>query len=103
MKKISILNKNHHKQSFSCGQAAFDGYLKKQALQNITRRIAVTFVLTQDDDLTVLGYYSLASTSIYAGKLPEALTKKPPRYPMLPAILLRRLAVDLNYERKGFS
>jgi predicted GNAT family N-acyltransferase len=101
--KITILNKNHDKNSFSCNHVELDNYLHKQASQDIKRSISVTYVLTSENDHIVLGYYSLASTSINIGELPEAFSKKLPRYPILPAILLGRLAVDQKHEGKGFG
>ena len=101
--KITVLNKDHDKNSFSCSQVELDNYLQKQASQDIKRSISVTYVLTAENDHTVLGYYSLASTSINTGELPEAFSKKLPRYPILPAILLGRLAVDRKHEGKGFG
>lgn len=51
----------------------------------------------------VAGYYSLCATSIELTDLPPTLQKKLPRYPLLPAILLGRLAVDTRYpgQRRG--
>lgn len=48
---------------------------------------------------TIAGYYTLSAYAIYLRELPEALAKKLPRYPLLPATLLGRLAV--SKERRG--
>jgi len=101
--KIAVLNKDHDRNSFSCSHEELVNYLQKQASQDLKRSISVTYVLTSENDHVVLGYYSLASTSINTGELPEAFTKKLPRYPILPAILLGRLAVDQKHEGKGFG
>ncbi len=51
----------------------------------------------------IASYYTLASTSVEAGVLPPVLRKKLPRYPMLPATLLGRLAVDTRHRRRGLG
>ncbi len=54
-----------------------------------------------DDDRVPIGYYTLAATSIALAELPEALTKRLPRYPVVPATLMGRLAVDARHQRQG--
>ncbi len=91
---IENLDKIHDKNFFSCGAETLDQYLKTQASQDIKKNIAVTYVLTQRDSKQILGFYTISSIGIFPGELPEDLTKKLPRYPVLPGILLGRLAVD---------
>ena len=47
--------------------------------------------------------YTLSNTSIQAAELPEAFVKRLPRYPVLPATLLDRLAVDAPARRWGLG
>jgi predicted GNAT family N-acyltransferase len=47
-----------------------------------------------DPNRAVVGYYTLSAYSIRLGELPEAVAKKLPRYPLLPATLLGRLAIS---------
>jgi len=54
-------------------------------------------------DGTVAGYYTLSSTAVRSPDLPEAMTSKLPRYPLIPATPLGRLAVDRRHRRKGFG
>src|SRR5712672_467752 len=49
----------------------------------------------------VLGYYTLSSFGIDAGVLPPDVAKKLPRYPLIPATLLGRLAVDEKHHGEG--
>jgi predicted GNAT family N-acyltransferase len=49
--------------------------------------------------MNVLGYYTLSSYTVDVTVLDEAFAKKLPRYPVLPATLLGRLAVD--HRQKG--
>ena len=51
----------------------------------------------------VLGYFTLATTSIPRIGLPESLLKGIPKYQSLPAFLLGRLAVDKRYHGKDLG
>ena len=51
----------------------------------------------------VLGYYTLSSFGIDAGVVPPDVAKKLPRYPLIPASLLGRLAVDERRHGKGIG
>lgn len=94
--RIEQLDKKYNKSLFSCGTEALDQYLKIQAGQDSKKNVAITYVLTQQDSNDVLGFYTISSIGIFPGELPADLAKKLPRYPVLPGILLGRLAVDEN-------
>lgn len=64
--------------------------------------MAAPFVLVLPDG-AIGGYYTLSSTSIQLGELPEKTVRKLPRYPLLPATLLGRLAVDRRQQGKGYG
>jgi len=64
--------------------------------------MAAPFVLVLPDGV-IGGYYTLSSTSIQLGELPEQTVRKLPRYPLLPATLLGRLAVDRREQGKGYG
>jgi GNAT superfamily N-acetyltransferase len=97
---ITHLEKKHNKSEFKCGIDALDQYLKTQASQDIKKNVGVTYVLTSQSLEQVLGYYTLSSMGIFSGELPEELIKKLPRYPVLPGVLLGRLAVDESFQGK---
>ena len=82
---------------------ALDNYLKRQARQDIAKKVAATFVLVPTGTRTIAGYYSLSSTSIRLDRLPSDIAKKLPKYPDVPATLLGRLAVDSGYRGKGYG
>jgi predicted GNAT family N-acyltransferase len=94
---ITSLEKKHNKSIFTCSIDAIDQYLKTQASQDMKKNVAVTYVLTSQDSKQVLGFYTLSSIGIFSGELSEEVIKKLPRYPVLPGILLGRLAVDKNF------
>ena len=91
---ISALAKQHDRIQFACGHDSLDQYLKKQASQDIKRKVAGVFVLTEQNDNVVKGYYTLSASSLLLNDLPRSTQKKLPRYPSLPATLIGRLAVD---------
>ena len=64
--------------------------------------MAAPFVLVLPDG-AVGGYYTLSATGGYLAKLPAQITRKLPRYPLVPATLLGRLAVDRRHQGKGFG
>ena len=97
---IANLEKKHNKNEFKCGIDALDVYLKAHAGQDIKKNVAVTYVLTAHDSDHVLGFYTLSSMGIIPGELPDEITRRLPRYPILPGVLLGRLAVDENCHGK---
>ncbi|MCX7114985.1 MAG: GNAT family N-acetyltransferase [Gammaproteobacteria bacterium] len=95
---IERLDKKHLKAEFSCGENALDHYLKTQANQDMKKDVAITYVLTHPDAAQILGFYTISSIGIFLEGLPAELAKKLPRYPVLPGILLGRLAVDQQHQ-----
>jgi len=100
---IEPLGKHHDRAAFSCGKKPLDQYIKEQARQDAKRHYAAPFVLVEKGKKNISGYYTLSSFGINLEDLPEAVVKKLPRYPIVPATLLGRLAVDEDYHRKGFG
>jgi GNAT superfamily N-acetyltransferase len=96
------LTREHGRSSFRSGVDALDRYLRELALQDIKRRIAGCFVAL-DEASEVAGFYTLAATSVPLDSLPADLTKRLPRYPVVPAMLLGRLAIATKYQGKGLG
>jgi predicted GNAT family N-acyltransferase len=82
--------------AFSCGEQALDTYFKKQASQDIKRRVGAVFIVI-DENNVIAGYYSLSSTAVLLKDLPADISNKLPKYPLVPSTLLGRLAVDERY------
>lgn len=97
------LGDQHNRAAFSCGVDALDRYLHHQAGQDLRRRVAATFVLHDVEQSAIVGFYTLSATAILATELPPEVTKRLPRYPSLPAVLLGRLAVAVRYHGQGFG
>lgn len=98
---VEALNTQHNRSDFECGVEALDRYLKQQASQDMRRRVAALFVLVDLDLSRIAGYYTLAATAIRLAELPMEISKKLPKYPLVPATLLGRLAVDQSYQGQG--
>jgi GNAT superfamily N-acetyltransferase len=97
---LTTLNSSHNKKAFNCGVESLNRYLTQQAGQDAKKGVTITYALTPINSNLVIGYYSLASSSIDVTLLPENIAKKLPRYSLLPATLLGRFAVDQHYQGK---
>lgn len=96
------LGPGHDRASFSCGVEALDRYLHKQARQDIKKRVAVAFVLTPDGK-TIAGYYTLSQYSVELDAVPPEIARKLPKYPVVPATLIGRLAVSTAFRSQGLG
>lgn len=100
--KIEALNSQANRNTFDSTSEPLNRYLQKQASQDVKRRVATCFTLVTENG-GVIGYYTLAATGVALSDLPDAVCKKLPRYPMVPAVLMGRLAVDRRYGGQGFG
>jgi GNAT superfamily N-acetyltransferase len=87
--RIELLNARHDRTGFVCGNAALDQYFQRQ--------------VTQDAGGKLGGFYTLSSTALRLNDLPEDVARRLPRYPLIPATLIGRLAVDRNYHGQGWG
>jgi GNAT superfamily N-acetyltransferase len=98
------LSPEHNRLVFSCGVDALDRYLHRQAGQDMRRHVANCFVAVAADHRPVIaGYYTLSAASIPLNELPPEEVKRLPRYPVLPAALVGRIAVDRHYTKQGLG
>ena len=98
--RIEPLSDGHDRESFASGVEALDRYLRQQARQAVRRRVASCFVLVSANNPAPIGYYTLAATGIALADLPEALSRRLPHYPVIPATLMGRLAVDARHRQQ---
>ena len=95
---VQLLAKIHDRSVFSCGVEALDNYLKKNCEgQDVEKRVAVCYVLTPDRK-TVAGFYTLSQYSVDLVNLPHEIARKLPRYPLVPATRIGRMAISQNFE-----
>jgi predicted N-acetyltransferase YhbS len=57
-------------------------------------------LLKSDDAFRTVGYYTLSAASILLSDLPEAMLRRMPRYPDVPAVRLGRLAVSQDRQKQ---
>ena len=63
--------------------------------------MAAPFVLCEGEALAVRGYYTLSAISVDIGDWPEDVANKLPRYPVVPATLMGRLAIQQRLQGQG--
>jgi GNAT superfamily N-acetyltransferase len=97
---IEKLRPEHVLDGFDCGKEDLNRFLKRQAWSNQQAHSTQTYVLVKD--LVVLGYYSLAASSVSHDEATERVKKGLARHP-IPVILLARLAVDTSLQGRGIG
>jgi GNAT superfamily N-acetyltransferase len=102
--RITLLGDEHDRGSFACGVESLGRYLKTQAGQDVRRKANAVFILSETDEPTrVLGYYTICAVPISQGDVPEMARKHVPRYPLVNATVIDRLAIakDRHGQRLG--
>jgi GNAT superfamily N-acetyltransferase len=102
--QVEPLGKQHDRSAFSCGVESLDLYLKTQAAQDMRRKANAVFVMVRSDvPAKIVGYFTLCAFTLSQGTVPEAARKHIPRYPLVSATLIGRLAVDRQYQGQGIG
>jgi GNAT superfamily N-acetyltransferase len=100
--QLEALGKQHDLDGFQCGVASLDAYLKTQASQDMRRKANAVFVLTPvNAPAKIVGYFTLCAYGVAPGSIPDAAQKYIPRYPLVRATLLGRLAVCAEWQGRG--
>jgi GNAT superfamily N-acetyltransferase len=91
-------------ENFDCGDEPLNNYLKRHAWSNQQKiSIDVTYVAVDESaPRIVLGYFTLATSSVPRDRLPRKYVRGLPPYD-LPLILLARLAVDKRFSGGGLG
>jgi GNAT superfamily N-acetyltransferase len=100
--RVEPLGPHHDRISFASGVEPLDRYLRSQAGQDARKNMAAPFVLVLPDG-AVGGYYTLSATAVKLADLPDQTVRRLPRYPLVPATLLGRLAVDRRFQGRGYG
>jgi len=102
--RIEALAPHHDRDVFSCGVDALDRYVRTQAGQDVRRKANAVFVMTETARPdAVLGYYTLCALAVAQGDVPATARKHIPRYPLVSATLLGRLAVASARQGEGLG
>lgn len=100
--RVESLGPQHDRSAFASGVEPLDRYFRAQAGQEARKNIAAPFVLVLTDG-SIGGYYTLSATAVKLAELPADVARRLPRYPLVPATLLGRLAVDRTHRGKGYG
>ncbi len=101
---IEPLGSHHDRTGFTCGVESLDQYLHLHAGQDVRRKANSVFVLVDPrESARVLGYYTLCATALSQGDVPVAARKHIPRYPLVSATLVGRLAVSVAHQGRGLG
>ena len=102
--RFELLVPRHDRKAFDCGVDELNHYLQRVARQHQEHGASQVFVMVDEQLATpsrVLGYFTLSSTKAESESLPPEIAKRLPR--MIPAVLLGRLAVDREFQGRGFG
>lgn len=100
--RIESLTSAHDRSRFSCGQADLDDWFRKRAGQDERRNVTRVFVAV-DDEVGVVGFYSLSTFTFVLEDLPAIIARKLPKYDAVPAALIGRLARDQRARGRGLG
>ncbi len=95
--RIESLGPGHNRKNFTCGVVALERYFRDIVTRDIKRRVSNCFVAIGQGG-EIAGYYTFAATSLPLGDLPPEQAKKLPRYLLVPAGLIGRLAVATAFQ-----
>lgn len=100
---IERLAKSHDRASFTCGNERIDRYFQSGVSQDIKRNYATCFVAVEHASGRIVGFYTLSSCGVPLTDIPEALARKLPRYPTVPAVLIGWLARHSDFVGEGLG
>lgn len=96
------LERKDTREGFRCGVASLDTWLVEHAPSADAVGSARTYVVTDDEQGRVVGYYALTVASLEREEATSRASRGMPRHP-IPAMLLARLAVDESVQRNGVA
>lgn len=95
--RVEALGPQRDRVCFESGAEPLDRYFHVHAGQDARKNIAAPFVQVLPDG-TIGGYYNLSATAVKLAEFPAQTMRKLPRYPLVPATLLGRFAVDRRHQ-----
>jgi GNAT superfamily N-acetyltransferase len=97
------ISKRHNRDAFDCGEEELNEFLRRYARKSHELGGTKTFLAVKDDNqATVLGFYTLCPASVEYARTPEILKRGLARYDV-PAFRLARLAVDRSVQGQGLG
>ena len=100
--RVEPLGPAHDRAGFSCGVENLDRYLKQQASQDVRRKANAVFVLVEiEAPVVVVGYFTCVRPVWRKATCRTRPAGSSPRYPLVSATLLGRLAVASERHVRG--
>jgi GNAT superfamily N-acetyltransferase len=93
------LSATHDLSDFDSGEPVLDEWLRQRALHNEASGASRTYVVCVGK--TVVGYYTLAVGAVAHAEAPGRMKRNRPD--PLPVMVIGRLAVDKNVQRRGIG
>ncbi len=100
---IEPLAKTHRRSDFTCGNDRIDSYFRETVSQDVKRKYATCFVAREIATDRVAGFYTLSSSNVPLTEVPGTLSKKLPRYPTVPAVLIGWLGRHTDHGGQGLG
>lgn len=101
LRRPQPLGDAHRLEGFACGDEALDRWLTTIARQAQGAESARTYVVTQQGDMQVIGYFALAASGIQRATSAARVARGQPDSHLIPALLIARLAVDQRFQGQG--
>lgn len=97
------IGKHHERDSFDCGDAALNEFLRRHARKSHMRGSAKTFLAMDNaDGKTILGYYSISPASVAYARVPSVISRGLAHHEV-PVFRLARLAVRGAVQGQGLG
>ena len=97
------IGKHHERDSFDCGDAALNEFLRRHARKSHMRGSAKTFLAMDNaDGKTILGYYSVSPASVAYARVPSVISRGLAHHEV-PVFRLARLAVRGAVQGQGLG
>ena len=96
-----LLGTDHLVGSFDCGKAPLNDWLARRALANQKSGATRTWVVADEPSNRVVAYYASATASVLRSTATGRAARNQPED--IPAVLLARLAVDLEHAYQGLG
>lgn len=98
--RVRRLEPADDRSGFSCGNVELDRFFRQYAGQNQFRHHLGTTYVAVDQDDRIAGFATVSATEVLSERIPLAMKKRLPRFP-LPALRLARLGVDARMSGRG--
>ena len=100
LRGLRPLQREDRREGFSCGVTSLDSWLIDYAPTADAAGSARTYVLVDEEQERIVGYYALTVASLERDEATGRASRGMPRHP-IPAMLLARLAVDESVQGEG--